>query len=326
MIGRSGGIAKGAGRKEKCAVVAMDFGLTIRPTPQGGTVPEMLEANERLLHAATEHDLSCWIIDHFQFDDQPILECLTLLAHTAGRVPGLRWGTLVLGQGYRNPALTAKIAATLQFLTGGRFILGLGAGDAEAEHHAYGYPFPPGRVRVAQLDEAATIIRALWQGGPATFAGVHYHIADAYCMPKPAPPPVLMIGGGGERRTLRVVATHADWWNADYYTPAEYARKLAVLHDHCRAIGRDPAGIVPTCYMGISLSHDPARLIRRRSMGHRGEVHVVSGNPDEVAAGIEAFAAAGVRLMQLNFLDYPRTEGLELFLSDVLPRFQRTRV
>ena len=194
-------------------------------------------------------------------------------------MPGLRWGTLVLGQGYRNPALTAKMAATIQFLTGGRFILGLGAGDAEAEHHAYGYPFPAGRVRVEQLDEAATIIRALWQGGPATFTGAHYQIADAYCMPKPAPPPVLMIGGGGERRTLRVVATHADWWNADYYTPAEYARKLGVLHDHCHAIGRDPAAIVPTCYMGISLSRDESRLIRRRSMGHRGEVHVVSGDP-----------------------------------------------
>ncbi|MGI8855044.1 MAG: LLM class flavin-dependent oxidoreductase [Thermomicrobiales bacterium] len=307
-------------------MAAIDFGVTIRPTPQGGTVPEMLRANEALLRAATAHDLSCWIIDHFQFDDQPILECLTFLAHTAGRAPGLRWGTLVLGQGYRNPALTAKIAATLQFLTGGRFILGLGAGDAEGEHHAYGYPFPPGRLRVEQLDEAATIIKALWQGGPATFTGAHYRITDAYCMPRPEPPPVLMIGGGGERRTLRVVATHADWWNADYYTPAEYVHKLAVLHDHCHAIGRDPAAVVPTCYMGISLSRDPTRLIRRRSMGHRGEVHVISGDPDEVSAGIEQFAAVGVRLMQLNFLDYPRTEGLELFLSDVLPRFERAEV
>jgi alkanesulfonate monooxygenase SsuD/methylene tetrahydromethanopterin reductase-like flavin-dependent oxidoreductase (luciferase family) len=78
--------------------------------------------------------------------------------------------------------------------------------------------------------------------------------------------------------------------------------------------------------MGISLSHDETRLTRRRSMGHRGEVHVISGGPDEVTAGIESFAATGVRLMQLNFLDYPRTEGLELFLSDVLPRFGRARV
>ncbi len=299
----------------------IDFGLTIRPTPQGGSVPEMMETNARLLQAAQEHDLSCWVIDHFQFAAQPILECFAFLSYHAGQTPGLRWGTLVLGQGYRNPALTAKIAATLQFLTDGRFILGLGAGDAETEHHAYGYPYPTPGVRVAQLDEAARIITALWQGGPATFTGAHYRIEGAYGIPKPEPPPVLMIGGGGERRTLRVVAQYADWWNADYYTPAEYAHKRAVLHDHCRAIGRDPTSIVPTCYMGISLSRDPERLIRRRVMGDRGAVHVVSGDPDEVTAQIEEFAAVGVRLMQLNFLDFPRTEGLELFLTEVLPRF-----
>jgi len=301
----------------------MDFGVTIRPTPHGGTLQAMQAANTRLLAAATEYDLSCWVIDHFQFDAQPILECFAFIAYLAGQNPSLRWGTLVLGQGYRNPALTAKIAATLQFLTGGRFILGLGAGDAEAEHRAYGYGFPPARERVAQLDEAAAIITALRQGGPATVTGAYYRIENAFCIPAPDLPPLLMIGGGGERRTLRVVAQYADWWNCDYYSPAEYAHKLAVLHDHCRAIGRDPTAIMPTCYMGISLSHDPERLIRRRTMGHRGEVHVISGDPDAMTAQIEAFAAVGVRHMQLNFLDFPRTEGIELFLTDVLPRFSR---
>lgn len=301
----------------------LDFGVTIRPTPHGGTLAEMADTNAQILAAARAHDLSCWVIDHFQFGEDPIMECLAFLSFHAGRVPGLRWGTLVLGQLYRNPALTAKIASTLQYLTGGRFLLGLGAGDAEAEHLAYGYPFPPARERVAQLDEAARIVRALWGGGPASFAGAHYRIANALNRPVAEPPPTLMIGGGGERRTLRVVAEHADWWNADYYSPAEYARKLGVLHDHCRAIGRDPAAIVPSCYMGISISRNPERLVTRRFMGHRGEVHVVSGDPPAVVAQLAAFAEAGVRHMQLNFLDFPRTEGLDLFIDEVLPHFDR---
>ncbi len=301
----------------------MDFGVGIHPTPRGGTLPEMRRANGRFLAAARDHDLSCWVIDHFQFDTQPILECLAFLAFHAGQMPGLRWGTLVLGQGYRNPALVAKIAASLQFLTGGRFILGLGAGDSESEHRAYGWAFPPPRERIAQLEEAARIVRALRGGGPATVDGAHYRVEGSYCLPAPEPPPTLMIGGGGERRTLRVVAEHADWWNADYYPPADYARKLGILRDHCRAVGRDPEAIVPSCYMGLSISRDPARLIRRRIMGHRGEVHVISGAPAEVVAQIAAFASVGVRHLQINFLDFPRTESLDLFVDDVLPHFDR---
>ncbi|MFN8514657.1 MAG: LLM class flavin-dependent oxidoreductase [Chloroflexia bacterium] len=243
----------------------IDFGVTIRPTPHGGTIEEMDRTNAHFMVAAQEHDLSCWVIDHFQFDTQPIHECLAFIAFNAGRFPGLRWGTLVLGQLYRNPALTAKMAATLQVLTGGRFILGLGAGDAEAEHIAYGYPFPPGRARVAQLDEAARIITALWQGGPATFTGEHYRIENAYCIPVPKPPPTLMIGGGGERRTLRVVAEHADWWNCDYY-----ARRICPQAWHlARPLPRPrprPERDHPQLLHGHQPLARPRKLTRRRFM------------------------------------------------------------
>jgi alkanesulfonate monooxygenase SsuD/methylene tetrahydromethanopterin reductase-like flavin-dependent oxidoreductase (luciferase family) len=304
-------------------MVAMDFGVGVHPTPRSGTIPAMLAMNERLLAAATEHDLSCWVIDHFQFDTQPVLECDAFLAYHAGKAPGLRWGNLVLGQGYRNPALTAKIAASLQFLTGGRYILGIGAGWKEDEYRAYGYPFPSARERIGQLEDAVRICKLLWTGGPVSYEGEHYRIENAYCIPAPEPPPTLMIGGAGEQRTLRVVAQYADWWNADYYSPAEYARKLAVLHDHCRAVGRDPSAVVPTCYMGISVSNDSAKLIHQPPVVSRPDMHVISGAPDEVTSQIEAFAAIGVRHMQLNFLDYPNTDGLDLFLSAVLPRFTR---
>jgi alkanesulfonate monooxygenase SsuD/methylene tetrahydromethanopterin reductase-like flavin-dependent oxidoreductase (luciferase family) len=300
----------------------LDFGFSIPLSPRGGTVTEMLATNERLLAAAAEHGLSAWFVDHFQSDDRPLLECFAVLAHVAGRYPGLRVGTLVLGQSYRNPALVAKVAATLQVLTGGRFILGIGAGWKEDEYRAYGWPFPPARERIAQLDEAVRVIRALWTEAPASFAGAYYTLDNAYCEPRPDPPPPLMIGGGGERRTLRVVAAHADWWNADYYAPEDYARKLAALERHCRDLGRDFARITPTYYGGISVAADPARVLRRPPANFRPDMYVIGGTPDEVVARLERFAALGVAQVQLNFLDYPATDGLELFLAKVLPRFR----
>ena len=302
-------------------MTALDFGLLIHSTPRGGTVPDMAATNERILQAAVEHDLSVWVVDHFQFDQQFLLECFAFLAHTAGRYPSLRYGTLVLGQSYRNPALTAKIAASLDWLTGGRFILGIGAGWKEDEYRAYGYDFPSPRVRLEQLNEAVRICKLLWQGGPATFEGKHYRIAEARCEPHPERPPVLMIGGGGERRTLRVVAEHADWWNADYYTPEDYARKLEVLRGYCRELGRDPDEITPSYYAGITVSHDPAKLVRRLPFGNYRQMHAIAGDPDEVAAQLEEFARIGARLVQINFLDFPRPDSLDLFLREVLPRF-----
>jgi alkanesulfonate monooxygenase SsuD/methylene tetrahydromethanopterin reductase-like flavin-dependent oxidoreductase (luciferase family) len=301
----------------------LDFGIVMRTSSRNGTLADFTAFNDRILAACVAHDLSAWVVDHFQFGDIPQMECFALLAHSAGRTPGVRFGTLVVGQSFRNPALVGKIAATLQFLTGGRLILGLGAGWQEEEYRAYGYPYPPVSVRIAQLEEAAQIIRTMWTHSPATVAGAYYSVTNAYCEPRPDPAPVLMIGGAGEQRTLRVVARHADWWNADYYSPAEYARKLGVLHEHCRAIGRDPATIVPTYFATMSLSRDPHAVTQNRPFSHRGELYLVEGDPDAVTRQLEAFAALGVQHMQISFTDFPSTTGLDLFLSEVLPRFER---
>ncbi|MGH2344857.1 MAG: LLM class flavin-dependent oxidoreductase [Chloroflexota bacterium] len=304
-------------------MAALDFGIVMRVSARGATVEDMADMNDRILAACVAHDLTAWVVDHFQFDDIPLMECMSLLAHSAGRTPGVRFGTLVMGQSFRNPALTAKMAATLQFLTGGRFILGIGAGWKEDEYRAYGYPYPPVSTRIAQLDEAAAIIRAMWTESPATVTGTHYSVTAAYCEPRPDPAPILMIGGAGEKRTLRVVARHADWWNADYYSPAEYGRKLAVLHEHCRVLGRDPATIVPTYFATVSLSRNPNIGEGTRPFSHRGELYIVHGDPDAVSRQLEEFAALGVRHVQLSFTDFPSDEGLNLFLSEVLPRFSR---
>jgi alkanesulfonate monooxygenase SsuD/methylene tetrahydromethanopterin reductase-like flavin-dependent oxidoreductase (luciferase family) len=302
---------------------ALDFGIVMRATSRGGTLADLTATNARILAACAAYDLTAWVVDHLQFDGVPLLESFALLAHSAGRQPGVRFGTLVLGQSFRNPALTAKIATSLQFLTEGRFILGIGAGWQEAEYRAYGYPYPAASVRIAQLDESVQIIRALWTEAPASFTGTYFDVTDAYCEPRPRPAPVLMIGGAGERRTLQVVARHADWWNADYYTPAEYGRKLGILRQYCTAIGRDPDTIVPTYFAAVSLSRDPDAQVSNLPFSHRSDLSALSGTPDDVTRQLEAFAALGVQHVQLSFLDFPNPRGLELFLSDVLPRFSR---
>ncbi|MCC6790552.1 MAG: LLM class flavin-dependent oxidoreductase, partial [Thermomicrobiales bacterium] len=221
--------------------MGLEFGFLIMPTPRpGNTIDRMMAANDLLLASASERGLTAWFVDHFQFGDRPYLECFSQLAHSAGRFPGLRVGTLVLGQGYRNPALVAKMAATLQLLTGGKLILGIGAGWKEDEYLAYGYPFPATAQRLDELEEAVEIITRLWTEPEVTFTGAHHRVAGAICAPRPEPKPVLMIGGGGEKRTLRIAAEHADWWNVDYIQPDLYAHKLSVLKEHCRAAGRDP--------------------------------------------------------------------------------------
>src|SRR5213080_4501828 len=136
---------------------------------------------------------SLWISDHFFWNDIPTLEVWTALTYMAARWPGFKVGPMVLGQSYRNPALLAKMGATLQNLTGGRFIMGLGAGWKEDEYHAYNYPFPDTKTRLEQLEEAAIIAKAMWSSRPATFVGKHYSIHDAYCEPQPRTPIPLLI-------------------------------------------------------------------------------------------------------------------------------------
>lgn len=305
--------------------MTLDFGFLIMPTPRpGNTIPEMMATNELLLSSAAERGLTAWFVDHFQFGDRPYLECFAQLAHSAGRFPGMRVGTLVLGQGYRNPALVAKSAATLQLLTGGNLILGIGAGWKEDEYRAYGYPFPPAGQRLDELEESVQIISRLWTEPEVTFDGRFHRVTGAICEPRPNPKPILMVGGGGEKRTLRIAAQYADWWNVDYIGPEQFAHKLSRLNEHCSAIGRDPDSIVPTYFGMVSLSRDPAKVLREPPPNYPPTSFVISGGPEEVAEKLRVFQRTGARNIQLVFLDYPRTEGIELFLGEVLPQFEET--
>ena len=282
------------------------------------------------LAVASERFDSAWVADHFvpwaswQPVETDAVECLTTTAFLAAAYPRLTWGTIVLCQSYRNPALLAKTVANICAFAPGRFVFGIGAGWKADEYQAYGYDFPRAAVRIQQLDETCEIVRRMWTEPAATFEGRHYQIRDAYLMPKPDPIPPIMIGGGGEQLTLRVVAKHADWYNLPGGTRERYQHKLDVLREHCAAVGTDYDRIVKSwaceC-VAVAPTEEQARRRAAASPFYSAESALV-GTPDTVAAGIQKWIDIGVTEFQLRFADFPGLDGVKLFTQEVLPRFR----
>jgi F420-dependent oxidoreductase-like protein len=233
----------------------LSFG--IKTAPQHTTYEAMLEVWRAA--DATPVFEHAWLFDHFapiHSDlDGPCLEGWTLLAAYAAQTSRIRVGLMVTGNTYRHPAVLAKIAATLDVISGGRLDFGIGAGWNEYEHTSMGIPlYAPGE-RIRRLGEACEIARRLFTQHLTDFDGRYYQLKAARCEPKPIqkPAPPFVIGGSGEQLTLRVVARYADIWNFAGGPPETLQHKMAVLHEHCRAVGRDPAEIrisvqVPVAY------------------------------------------------------------------------------
>jgi alkanesulfonate monooxygenase SsuD/methylene tetrahydromethanopterin reductase-like flavin-dependent oxidoreductase (luciferase family) len=221
-------------------------------------VPIAIWQQDEILPSVARHFDSLWVADHFYAFGDPILpwmECWTTLTWLASRFPDMQVGPIVMSVGYRNPALLAKMASSLQALSGGRFIMGIGAGWREEEYKAYGYPFPPASVRIAQLEEAIYIMRKMWTEISPSFEGEHVRIENAYCHPQ-LPPPPIMVGGGGEQLLLPLAARLADIWDLyhggsqDAVDVRSYRRKRDVLRRSAEAIGRDPDTIKQSLTIG----------------------------------------------------------------------------
>jgi F420-dependent oxidoreductase-like protein len=177
-----------------------------------------------------------------------MLEGYTALGFLAGRTERISLGLLVTGVTYRHPGLLAKIVTTLDVLSGGRAVLGLGAAWYEREHRGLGVPFPPLAERFERLEEALQICRQMWSDDDGPYDGRHYRLAETICSPRPlqTPAPPVMVGGDGERKTLKLVAQYADACNLFGRDPETIRRKLEVLDRHCEDVGRDPAEISRT--------------------------------------------------------------------------------
>ncbi len=308
---------------------ALQFGWHLPSFPVDGSTPSaFLDQLTTSLDYAQNHFASVWVDDHFwpwatfQADDTPYVECMTTIAYLAARYPKLHFGSSVLCQSYRNPGLLAKMVANLQWLTGGRFIFGIGAGWMVEEYAAFDIDFPKPSVRIAQMEEVIQICQKLWTESPASFEGKYYRIKDAYCSPQPNPLPPLLIGGGGEQLTLRVVAKYADLWNIPGGSYENYAHKLGILREHCTAIGRDYDSIVKTWSAeSIALGETEAEA-QRILAASPYQNHPIVGDPAQVAAQLQRFIDLGVTYLIVRLIDFPNPAGMELFVNEVMGRLR----
>jgi alkanesulfonate monooxygenase SsuD/methylene tetrahydromethanopterin reductase-like flavin-dependent oxidoreductase (luciferase family) len=259
-----------------------------------------------------------------------MFEAWELLAAWGALTTRVRLGTLVTGNTYRHPPVLAKMVATLDHITNGRAILGLGAAWHEGEHAMYGLPFPTTGGRLARMDEAARVLRLLLDEPVASFAGKHYVLKDAIAEPKPVQKRLpLLIGGGGEQKTLRTVARYADYWHG-HGTPEVIAHKLEVLARHCAEVRRDVNEITPLTsvrpdvVLRDTVSAVEAQLERVRVRSRRPEplqmnpIHTV----DALVARCAALWQAGARGFILYFMAPFDHETIERIATEVRPKLE----
>lgn len=304
----------------------MRFGVLI--PQEGAAFTDVLE------HARLAESLgfdSVWIEDHLRViavpPGTPAYEGWTTLTALAAGTSRIAVGPLVLAEGFRNPAWLANAAATLDHICGGRLILGIGAGGYEAEFHSYGYPWLEAPERAARLDEALSVVAAMWEGRP--FEGRWYRCDGTDDCPKPLqqPRPPVWVGGRGAS-LLRVAARHADAWNAPLLTPEQVGERAARLRALCDEAGRPMPEI--TYYGPVWVDEDGHRASRRAEKARASELRnvrlygevAIAGSPDEVVKRIGEYAEVGVTHFVSHFGRADVTAGTELFARAVLPAFR----
>ncbi|MFB3053430.1 MAG: LLM class F420-dependent oxidoreductase [Dehalococcoidia bacterium] len=279
-----------------------------------------------------------WLMDHFvtgmgaaMGSEGPCMEGWTALAALAQATSRVRLGIMVTGNTYRHPAVLAKMATTVDQISGGRLEFGLGGAWHTYEHGAFAIPFHTIKERLERLDEAVQVIKLLWTQTRPTFQGRYYQLDQPPYNPPNVqqPHPPILIGGGGEKRTLRTVAKYADATNVSG-TPEEVRHKYEVLERHCKDVGRDFSEIRRTIQLLLFLNDDPAfqqRVVQgivsfRGGSEEDARRSVLMGSVEDVKASVQAFADAGVQ--EIIVAQFPRfhRESLLRFSREVVPAFR----
>jgi alkanesulfonate monooxygenase SsuD/methylene tetrahydromethanopterin reductase-like flavin-dependent oxidoreductase (luciferase family) len=306
----------------------MDIGVYI---PQVGFTWDELRTRVEACDALGIH--SVWFMDHLYPPTLPTLptfEAWTTATALAAVTTRVRIGHLVLCNGFRHPALLAKMAITLDHASGGRLDLGLGSGSYAPEFTAFGIDFPPARERAERLGEALEVITRLFAEERPSFAGQHYALHEAPSLPRPLqrPRPPIHVGGAGDRRTLPLVARHADVWNCPTYALGALEQKLAALRAACADIGRDPATLGVTEEAVLALVErrdqvDAARALTLQRFAGPGwgfDAGGYCGTPDDIVARLRERAALGVRGVVFLLHDRVEPATLRLLAREVVPR------
>lgn len=309
----------------------------MRPVRFGVTLPQIKRSWQEASAAAREFDAlgfdSVWVCDHMYgvpLPTLPILEGWTLLSAIAAITERVKLGTLVTPPFFRNPAVLAKQIATLDQISNGRVIAGLGAGWFPPEFEETGCDFPNIRERLRALEEMVEILKRMWTEEKATFEGKYFSIHEALCEPKPEKPPEILIGGGGEKVLMGIAAKHADTWNNMAVHQAVLSTKIEALRRRCEELGRDPDSIEISQQCTVVIAEDEASakaaLEKAKKVygGHMGsaiEKHGIWGTPERVIECIERHRKLGVSLFVIEFFGRDTREPARLFAETVAPNY-----
>jgi len=313
---------------------SIDFGVQIEP--QYGLTYDMIRDIWKTAEALGFESL--WVSDHFFMTSDSLethcLECWTTLASLARDTKSLRLGPMVSAQSYRNPALLANVASTIDHISCGRFNFGIGAGWKEIEYRAYGYQFPRPIVRIRQLEETVEIAKRMWTEDRATFQGRYYHVEDALCFPKPVQKPHIPIWiGGTGNYTLRVAAKYADAVNFSWTLPLDlYEEKLEILKNHCKRAGRNYEDIRKSAGLMITMakSKEKLNLKLQKQRNNRDTPYMrylsrqrpnLVGLPGVIAKAMKEYVTLGVDHFILRFHFGEEIDSMKLFMEEIGKRF-----
>jgi alkanesulfonate monooxygenase SsuD/methylene tetrahydromethanopterin reductase-like flavin-dependent oxidoreductase (luciferase family) len=305
---------------------SIEFGLLLPTQPRIPRATYLKHIRESL-DIVGGHFRSIWCADHLQFQDTPVLEGWTALTYMAACYPAFQFGHVVLAQSFRNPALLAKMVATAQYMSEGRFVLGIGAGWNQEEHESYNFPFPKPGERLERLEETLRILKALWTEQRATIKGKHYQVVNATCEPKPDPIPRIMIGGS-QPRMLRLIARYADEWNSSHVDIPTYRERIKVCEQACAEVGRDPATLrrswLGGCYCvpeGADVGNvDLSSFRSPNPQWKTPSAHPLVGTPGQIIEKLKPYIDLGVVSFLIKNERFPDTTSLRLLVEEVLPR------